>query len=159
MYSDSQLRQVIIFLHGPCTRIEAMHTTPKAMPERNIPTGDGLRGNRPSQVQSPPCIDQRSPVPCEPCQFVNLDGSGNGWRVGAGSLPSIGQERGPGGPMDQEGRPGWGLVRLEHPGENCRKGHVLGYPAVKDPVKNICGKDKLAHTGKGICMGSGTPDP
>jgi len=118
----------------------------------------GLRGNRPSQVQSPPCIDQRSPVPCEPYRPVNRDGSGNGWRVGEGSLPAA--DQGPGGPMDQEGRLGWGLVQLvqlEHPGEHCRKGHFLDSPAAKDSVKNICGEDKLVHTGNGICTGPGTP--
>jgi len=133
-----------------------MHTTAR---EKNIPSGDGLRGNQPSQVQSPPCIDQRSPVPCEPHQSVNLDGSGSGWRVGGGSLSLIDQERESGGPMDQEGQLGWGLVQLEHPGEYCRKAHFLGSPAAKDSVKNMCGKDKLAHTVKGICMGSGTPGP
>ena len=70
----------------------------------------------------------------------------------------IGQEREPRGPIDQEGRLGWGLVQLEHPGEHCQKGHVLGSPA-EDTVNNIYGKDKLAHTVKEICMGSGTPGP
>jgi len=113
--------------------------------------------NRPSQVQSPPCIDQESPVPREPYQSVNLDGSGNGWRVGAGALPLAGQERER--PMDREGRLGWCLVQLEHLGEHCQKGHFLGSPAAKDSVKNKCGKYQLAHTGKleGVCTGPGTP--
>lgn len=42
--------------------------------------------------------------------------------------------------MNQIGRLERGLVQLEHPGEHCRKGHVLGFPTVKDWVKNICGK-------------------
>jgi hypothetical protein len=42
--------------------------------------------------------------------------------------------------MNQVGRLVRGLVQLEHPGEHCRKVHVLGFPTVKDSVKNICGK-------------------
>ena len=58
--------------------------------------------------------------------------------------------------MGQEGRLVGGLVQLELPGEHCRKGHVLGFPTVKDSAKHICG-NKSAHTGKGICTGPGTP--
>jgi len=160
MYSDSQPKRVITFLHISGTRIRATHTAdPEAMPEKTIPTGDGLRGNRPYQVQSPPCIDQRSLVPCEPCQFLNLDDSRNGWQVGAGSLPQIGQEREPGGQMDQEGLLGWVLVQLEYLGEHRRKCHFLGSPVAKDPVNNILWKDTLAHTGTWICTVSGTPGP
>ena len=60
--------------------------------------------------------------------------------------------------MGQEGQLVRGPVQLEHSEEHCRKGHVLGFPTVKDLVKNIR-RNKLAHTGlgKGICTGPETP--
>jgi len=113
-----------------------------------------LRLNPPFQVRSPPYIGQRGPVPCEPYQHLNRDGSGNGWRVGEGSLSLAGQEREPVGPMDQEGRLGGCLG--QHPVKHFWEIHFLGSPATKVSVKNI--KDKLAHTGKGTGRSSETPD-
>ena len=123
--------------------------------ERNLKTSR-LRVNPPIQVRSPPYIDQRGPVPCEPYQHLNRDDSGNGWRVGEGSLSLAGQGREPVGPMDQEGRLGGCLG--QQPVGHFREIHSLGPPATKVSVKNICREDMLAHTGKGTGGGSETPD-
>ena len=51
MYSDSQLRQVIIFLHISGMRIEAMHTTTsEVVPERN-PSQEGMASEEGSHLK------------------------------------------------------------------------------------------------------------
>ena len=47
--------------------------------------------------------------------------------------------------MDQEARPGYGLVQL--PGEHSQMGYFFGCPATKGLAENIRKREKLVRTG------------
>ena len=136
-----------------------MHSTIGIDPVGNdkagtVLTRDVLKGNRPSQAQSPLCIAQRCLVPSEPYQPSNLGDAHNDCQVVGDFLLLVGQERAAGGSMDQERRSGQGLV--QYPEGHIPNDNFLGGPA-RNPVGNQCVKGKSVHTGEMACSYAGAP--